>query len=102
MRALIFVLGIVAAVLALFLLVLPREAANLTDGGWARLIYLLLILVMFAGGAISVRRGVDGAPVGKGPGVLLSLAIWLAILVVIVLIYRASWFWAGVTQMFSG
>jgi hypothetical protein len=97
MRALILGLVIVAVAAALLLHSQPG-ASSFQDMEVARLIYLLLWLLLVGAGVISLRR--ESLAAG-GPGMLSSLLIWAAIFALIVLLYRAAWFWNGVRSLFS-
>ncbi len=102
MRGLLIGLAIVAGLLALFLLAAPDQAAALDTSGWARLSYLLLILLLVGGGMFGLRGRYAEQPTGKGPGMLMSALIWAALFVLIVVLYRGAWFWTGVTDAVGG
>jgi FtsH-binding integral membrane protein len=96
MRALILGLVIVAAAAALLFYSQPG-GAQLGNQDVPRLIYMLLVLLLVFSGAVSLSRESKNA---GGPGMLTSLLIWAAIFAVIVLLYRAGWFWSWLVAQF--
>ena len=97
------VLALVLVVVAAAVLTMSSEPhGQPAEPDVARLIYLLLWLVLAAGGVMGVRQQQREETTGKGPGVFMSLAIWAGVLALLVLLYRGAWFWNGIASLFAG
>ena len=69
-------------------------------GTLAPLVYALVALVIFGGAAFAASRRAK-ATGARGPGAIVSLLIWLALIAVVAVLWFGVQFWGGLVSAIS-
>lgn len=72
----------------------------MTDVMTAQVIFLIISAIVFGSAAFYAAR--QRQPGASGPGWLTSLAVWVGVLALIVLLYQGAQFWSAIGAMLSG
>lgn len=70
----------------------------MSNEGIASLVYLLVALVIFGGAAAAASRQAKAFG-AKGPGVMTSLLVWIAIIALVTALYAGAQFWSAALSM---
>lgn len=71
------------------------------DGGYlAPLVYALIALVLFGGGAFAASRRAKETG-ARGPGPIISLLIWLALIALVAVLWFGVQVWGGLFGLIS-